>query len=476
MISSFANIELKNYLSTLKKKQHINNLYETAIDDTNYGNISMAPREKSNHEVLQDVVEVQQRVNKFLRDTKLFNDDNYIELLNNLTDDEYIFIFTNENLIKTELLGKYKVLSYVEFKDFLIRLQKKITESDRVSDLPSLTKNEVETILKDLGLDRLSDSSVISFKKKLEDLGYDDDDIDNIIEEYTSTKSVKSGRDDTKLEMIELKKTKTEGVNFPYIDLTDERLLNVIYRLDGTIRDNDDEIFANLVGPLYTINPIADLKKEFYYRINDKPRSESIRINAIEIKELFYQLKTYNSARRMLSVTSDTSEAGESASGPKLSGKGIVTRDKKKERYTEFGKKHIHLDNLEKNIVNVKYPRGHYAVPNLQPVKINDDLKEFFQDVIENKKVNEPLFKKLSKEDQKTFIKTASRCGMKQFDIQNQNYEKESEARFELLKGQISSGNDNKEIIKEFKELLTEFINCNKIKVKQGIEILSLIK
>ena len=44
--------------------------------------------------------------------------------------------------------------------------------------------------------------------------------------------------------------------------------------------------------------------------------------------------------------------------------------------------------------------------------------------------------------------------------------------RFQILKGQITSGNDNKELIKEFKVMLLKFIHSGKVPKGQGMEII----
>jgi len=50
--------------------------------------------------------------------------------------------------------------------------------------------------------------------------------------------------------------------------------------------------------------------------------------------------------------------------------------------------------------------------------------------------------------------------------------EQQDNHRFEVLKGEINAGNDNKEMIKEFKLLLLKFIHKNKLPRRQAQEIL----
>ena len=45
--------------------------------------------------------------------------------------------------------------------------------------------------------------------------------------------------------------------------------------------------------------------------------------------------------------------------------------------------------------------------------------------------------------------------------------------KFEILKGEILAGNDNKEMVKNFKIMLLRFMNSGKIPRRQGQEILT---
>ena len=45
--------------------------------------------------------------------------------------------------------------------------------------------------------------------------------------------------------------------------------------------------------------------------------------------------------------------------------------------------------------------------------------------------------------------------------------------RFEILKGEILAGNDNKEMVREFKVMLLRFMNNGRIPRRQGQEILT---
>ena len=44
--------------------------------------------------------------------------------------------------------------------------------------------------------------------------------------------------------------------------------------------------------------------------------------------------------------------------------------------------------------------------------------------------------------------------------------------RFQILKGEIQAGNDNKQLVKEFKVMLMKFMNDHTIPLKQGRDIL----
>lgn len=156
-------------------------------------------------------------------------------------------------------------------------------------------------------------------------------------------------------------------------------------------------------------------------------------------------------------------------------GKGLEVEEQP--RFKTFGKYIIHMPHLvNDNVLNVKFPSGG-AIPSIKPVQINNNFKEFINDLLETGKFDERHYNSLSKGERDHFMKIAKganligKLGVKQPKEDEEN-EKKDVDRFELLKGEYDAGNNNDKMIKELRALVIKFIHSGKINKKQGMEFL----
>lgn len=156
-------------------------------------------------------------------------------------------------------------------------------------------------------------------------------------------------------------------------------------------------------------------------------------------------------------------------------GKGLEVEEQP--RFKTFGKYIIHMPHLiNDNVLNVKFPSGG-AIPSIKPVQINNNFKEFINDLLETGKFDERHYNSLSKSERDHFMKIAKganligKLGVKQPKEDEEN-EKKDVDRFELLKGEYDAGNNNDKMIKELRALVIKFIHSGKINKKQGMEFL----
>jgi hypothetical protein len=83
--------------------------------------------------------------------------------------------------------------------------------------------------------------------------------------------------------------------------------------------------------------------------------------------------------------------------------------------------------------------------------------------------------KSLTEEDQNTLYKVFKLSQVDKADFlpsPDKSKEEEDLNRFQILKGEIQSGNNNKDLIKEFKVMLLKFISKGKIPRSQGMDII----
>lgn len=155
-------------------------------------------------------------------------------------------------------------------------------------------------------------------------------------------------------------------------------------------------------------------------------------------------------------------------------GKGV---DMEKEPlYKTFGKFIVSMPNLvDRDILQFKYP-SLSKVPNLDPVTVTEDFKEFFLDCLENGKVNHKILKTLDESEKKLFEKVVEKAGlMKGLGITKQpNKEDEEEVnRFNILRGEYYAGNNSHQLLEELRKLIIRFIHKGRINKNEGISILN---
>jgi hypothetical protein len=154
-------------------------------------------------------------------------------------------------------------------------------------------------------------------------------------------------------------------------------------------------------------------------------------------------------------------------------GKGISVEEEP--RYKTFGKYVIHNNQLlNDGILNVKYP-SLGPVPSIKPAKISESYKDFVIDVIENGRPNERLFKNLTQNEKEHFEKISRGAGLLGKFKNSVNIEvddKKDVERFNVLKGEFDAGNNNEKMVKELRTLTVKFINNNKIKRGEGMDLL----
>jgi polyhydroxyalkanoate synthesis regulator phasin len=155
-------------------------------------------------------------------------------------------------------------------------------------------------------------------------------------------------------------------------------------------------------------------------------------------------------------------------------GRGIDLN--KEPLYKTFGKFIVSMPNLvDRDILQFKYP-SLSRVPNLEPVTVSEDFKEFFLDCLENGKVNHKILKTLDEGEKKLFEKVVEKAGlMKGLGITKQpNKEDEEEVnRFNILRGEYYAGNNSHQLLDELRKLIIKFIHKGRINKNEGITILN---
>lgn len=155
-----------------------------------------------------------------------------------------------------------------------------------------------------------------------------------------------------------------------------------------------------------------------------------------------------------------------------IKGKGLVGIQPIKEpKFIDFGKYLIHVPSLRMNKLNLKYRSKGYINKSKE---ISDSLRDLIFYVIENGKIEVDLYNKLDDNEKNYFNEVSHKAQIeKGLGIKYDENEKRGKIRrFEILRGEILSGNNNPDIFKELKQLLIEFVDNSTISHRVGFELI----
>ena len=144
----------------------------------------------------------------------------------------------------------------------------------------------------------------------------------------------------------------------------------------------------------------------------------------------------------------------------KMNKKKIVGKGKTESKTIIVNKFTVDMEKLNKNILSVKYTSCRAIVPSLKPEKISDDVKAVILDILE-KKFNSNFFDKLLTDDQRiisTFVRT-----LKIPNINMDSFDKKYQREYELLLGEVNSGNSNEKVKMQLKQYILRGISENLI-------------
>ena len=131
-----------------------------------------------------------------------------------------------------------------------------------------------------------------------------------------------------------------------------------------------------------------------------------------------------------------------------------------------FGTKYMNVHLLSKNRVSLRYNDGrHVKMHNKINRAITTDLKKIIQDIIEKNRYEMTDYNKLEDAEKEYLDQLFDFCKIAMMSHKYFN-EKENDKdikRFNLLKGSILTGNDSKELLREFKLLLFKLRSKNLI-------------
>jgi hypothetical protein len=143
-------------------------------------------------------------------------------------------------------------------------------------------------------------------------------------------------------------------------------------------------------------------------------------------------------------------------------------------RFIPFGRYIINKKRLDDNVVSLKTRAGGY-LSNFKSQKVSNKLGKVFRVILGG---GVPRYEDIDEltDEEKAYLHKVAKASdiIDRINIPSPNKKEEEQEinKFEIMKGEIMSGNDNADLIKKFKILLIKLSNKNLIPVREGKDIL----
>ena len=149
----------------------------------------------------------------------------------------------------------------------------------------------------------------------------------------------------------------------------------------------------------------------------------------------------------------------------KVFGWGISHPDEEIPAYAKFGNLVILLNKLfYKNILSLKTKTGH-TIDGFKNTKVSDTLAEIIMRMYRDESVD-GLIKNLNSNETNIYNSILYMAGLhKKFQSKHNDTLEELKEKFKVCEGQIISGNNNPEVLKELKEILLKLHHLNAISI-----------
>jgi hypothetical protein len=143
--------------------------------------------------------------------------------------------------------------------------------------------------------------------------------------------------------------------------------------------------------------------------------------------------------------------------------------------FAPFGRYIINTNKLQKCILTINTKTGK-SLSNLKSKLITKKLTEIFKEIVKGKEITNQMTDSLTDDEIDTLYNTLNECHLlsKYNTPTSQELSKTEKElhRFMILKGQISAGQNNEAVVREFKALLLKYMKKGQIPKSEGYDIL----
>jgi hypothetical protein len=146
-------------------------------------------------------------------------------------------------------------------------------------------------------------------------------------------------------------------------------------------------------------------------------------------------------------------------------GFGVTPTDDKNKKV--YGKYYIDLKNLRKNILAVKYVKTNNVVQKMKAQIITNDVKNMIKDIIITGTYDKIKFSKIDAKNKRIIINLS-----KYMDIEIEDETDDFQTNFQIILGEVESGNNSPIVIRKLKQYILQAINEGRITKNHGYSLL----
>ena len=154
----------------------------------------------------------------------------------------------------------------------------------------------------------------------------------------------------------------------------------------------------------------------------------------------------------------------------RMKGKGIYN-------YGDFGDNQINIDKLNKNILTMRR-KSKTNIPEFPSKTISTKMKNIVNNIIGGKVLNYSDLNSLDDEEKEYLYKIVKKSNLEDrlsVPAPSKDQEEKDIHNFEVMKGEILSGNDSKEMVKKFKVLVLKLSRNNLLPKKEVEDLLETL-
>jgi hypothetical protein len=243
----------------------------------------------------------------------------------------------------------------------------------------------------------------------------------------------------------------------------------------------DETSWDSMTSDMNDLN-VKELKRKYNRLINEVTEpAERERIDDadLDIRDKYNLLRTYFSDKRVLGV-------GQGLKNKRMSGKGIKWKNQiieptighqQEPRYIKFGRFLINTKKLKDDVLSLRREKG-TAIQNLPAYKMSKPFSKVINQIVGNGIPDEDDYLDLTDEEKRYLHKVSKESDLNskiKIPTPSKDEDDKDLHLFNVYKGEIIAGNDSKQLITKFKNLMNKMCKKGQIGKKDMDEILSLL-